>query len=1001
MSLPTPEPGTPDHSPWPPEPENPPEAPVESESATPTEAENLAPTETVPAAEPPPVRGEGWTLIALIPNDGAAPPPSCSDQEAEGVWAAVSAIWHPAILALAGGLPRIESVDGPSPPGAHEVRVVAAGMSGRLPSGYLTQAHDAGAVVIEAGDARRAIVAEILGRMGHAQADRDSEADALADDFHALGTASWWLRDLATAMAHTDGPDRDNLTREALDGASAWAGGDVTAARNRVRAAFEVLTQSRERFYPVDAYVVDLCLLDPALPKGSLDDALAARAPVTFLAPAKAIEAQAALDPEGLARLCEAITEGWADVVGGAYDEVDEPLLPVESILWQFRRGSEVYRTHLEERNVETVARRRFGLYTQLPQVAKRFGFRYGFHMGFDAGRFPVRPEAKRLWESPDHSSLESLMRPPLAADSPQGGLQLPWRLALTMKDDHVATLPLAHWPSPVAGWYRDLRRVVSYSPVLARCVTLNDYFHLTDRPYETFSAEPDAYITPYLAQAVARRDPTPISRRAAHARLRTRLDALATVRALAEGLGTAPPSSTADDSDMLSFENALETGGLETARDGLDRLEPVWAAAVARGLVGTATGGRPGYLVINPVGVPRRAAVRLPEAAADLRPDGPLRAAQLTDEGVWAVVDLPAFGFAWVPRETDTQAAPAPSGIVSVRDRVLKNESMWVEIDAASGGIRCLKTVDEDTARLGQQLVIAGLQGPDSQPVNSQMKCDGIEVDFAGPALAQVVARGTIVGPGDRCYARFRQRTRLWAGRPLLEIDVSLSDLDPAWLGKLAEVDPWSRYLACRWAWPDPASMLRRTVMLAPELTEVDRPETPDALDISTRRQRTALLFGGLAHHRRHGARMLDTLLVAGGETAREFQLGVALDQENLFHSAADLIAPAWVVPTEAGPPATGPTGWLFHLDTSTAAVTRVEYVAATEEGRGWGLAFHILETGGRPVRCRLRTFRNPSWARQTDFQGGVIVDLSTEGDAVLIDLTPHELARVEVTLG
>ena len=116
----------------------------------------------------------------------------------------------------------------------------------------------------------------------------------------------------------------------------------IREAQQGNRAAFEVLTQSRERFYPVDAYVVDLCLLDPALPKGSLDDALAARAPVTFLAPAKAIEAQAAIDPEGLARLCEAITEGWADVVGGAYDEVDEPLLPVESILWQLRRGYEV-----------------------------------------------------------------------------------------------------------------------------------------------------------------------------------------------------------------------------------------------------------------------------------------------------------------------------------------------------------------------------------------------------------------------------------------------------------------------------------------------------------------------------------------------------------------------------------------------------------------------------------------------------------------------------------
>ncbi len=59
-----------------------------------------------------------------------------------------------------------------------------------------------------------------------------------------------------------------------------------------------------------------------------------------------------------------------------------------------------------------------------------------------------------------------------------------------------------------------------------------------------------------------------------------------------------------------------------------------------------------------------------LPDAALDLRPEGPLRAAQFTDEGVWAVVDLPAFGFAWVPRESDAARPPASSAGLSARGR-------------------------------------------------------------------------------------------------------------------------------------------------------------------------------------------------------------------------------------------------------------------------------------------------------------------------------------------
>ena len=963
-----------------------------------TEPENPPPE---PAELPEPARADLRPVTVLIAHDGTEPPASFSEDEARGTWSAVSAPWHPAILHHAGTLPRVEGVDCASPPGPAEIRLVASNQSGRLPSGFMTQAADSGAVVVEGETDRDATFGALAGRLGISLNAPSEDLVPLALDFFALGTTSWWIRDLSAAMGHADCLDHDSLSRETLAGASAWVSGDANTARNRLRAAFEVLTQARERFYPVDSYAVDLCLLDPASPPGALNDAIDARAPFTVLAPARAFETQAARAPESLARLREAITEGWADVVGGAYDEVDEPLLPIESILWQFREGGLVYREHLDGRNVEAVARRRFGLYPMLPQIARRFGFRFGVHLGFDAGRFPVRPEAKRLWESPDHSNLESLTRPPLAADRASSGVRLPWRLAGTMKDDHVATLPLAHWPSPVAGWYLDLRRVSAYSPVLARWVTLNDYFHRTDRPFEIFGPETDAYVTPYLAQAVARSDPKPVSGRAEHARLRARLDALETTRSLAEALGSAPPADTPEVRDLGRLEKALETGDLDAAGSGLDTLEPVWAAALAKGVVGASTGGRPGFLVINPLGVARRATVLLPDAAADLRPEGPLRSAQFTDEGVWAVVDLPAFGFAWVPRDSNPDAAPTPVGRVTVRDKVMRNESMVVEIDAASGGLRSVRTPDEETPRLGQQLAVLGLADEAGKPVSSRMRGTSFEIEYGGPALAQVVTTGEILGAGGRRLAGFRQRFRLWTGRPTLEIEVTLSDFDPTWLASIASADPWSNALACRWAWPDGSSMLRRTCLLFPEITEADRPETPDALDISTRRQRTALLFGGLAHHKRHGTRMLDTLLVAGRESARSFRLGVTLDLEHPFHAAADMTARALVVPTDAGPPKAGPAGWLFQVDSKAVSVTRVEYVESTDEGRGWGLVFHMLETSGHATRCRLRTFRPPSWARQADFQDAVIVDLPVEGDAVLVDFTPHELARIEVTLG
>lgn len=972
----------------------------------------------VAPGEPERERGE-WSIVVMLADGGQEPAAYLSEREAMAVWCAVSAPWHPSLLAVAAGLPRIEAIDIPSSPGPDEIRVVAEGTIDRLPSGYLTQVEDAGATLIEAGTDRPALVRSIRGRMGlpdppgveAVEGDADADATKSALDFHALGTARWWLQDLTIAMGHADMLDAESLAREVLSGASAWASGDVPAANNRLRAAFELLTQARERFYPVDAYLIDVCLIDPNMPAGVLADALAAHVPVTFLAPGRAIENQAARDPDRMAALRAAISEGWADVAGGSFDEADEPLMPFESILWQFRRGGDSYRKHLDDRNVETVARRRFCLYPQLPQVAKRFGFRFAVHLGFDAGRFPIRPESKRLWEAPDGSHLEALTRPPLGADRALEGLHLPWRLAQSMKDDHVATVALVHWPSPVAPWYLDLRRVAAFSPVLARWVTLNDYFHLTDRPFESFRPEPDAYVTPYLAQAVARRDPTPISRRAAHARLRARFETLTTVRAMAQALIPSGSLPIADEIAPSALEEAIEAGRFDEAGAALDRQETAWAVPLAGAIAGNASDvePRPGYLVLNPIGVPRRAALLLPDAAADLRPEGPLRAAQFTDEGVWAVVDLPAFGYAWVPGETDYAASSSPSTKgLSARDRVLRNESMEVEIDPATGGIRGIRAVGEETSRLGQQLVVNGLVGAEDANLGvnlaSKMRCSSFEVEYAGPALLQAVSRGVILDPRDgreRPLASFRQRYRLWTGRPILEVEIAIDDLDPDWLGQVSGADPWVASLSCRWAWPDPNSTLRRTCLLAPAATEADRPETPDALDIATRRQRTALLFGGLAHHRKQGTRMLDTLLIAGRETARAFTIGVVLDLEHPFQAALDLIHRPLVVPIATGPPATGPTGWLVQVDNKAVAVTRAEYAENSGDGRGWGFTLHMMETAGRPARCRLRFFRNPVYARQIDFHGELIVDLPLDGDGVLLDLTPHEMARVDVTMG
>ena len=48
--------------------------------------------------------------------------------------------------------------------------------------------------------------------------------------------------------------------------------------------------------------------------------------------------------------------------------------------------------------------------------------------------------------------------------------------------------------------------------------------------------------------------------------------------------------------------------------------------------------------------------------------------------------------------------------------------------------------------------------------------------------------------------------------------------------------------------------------------------------------------------------------------------------------------------------------------------------------------------------MRVKVRCFRPPARARQRDFLGKTITELTIEGDAVLVDLTAYELADVEI---
>src|SRR4051794_31321494 len=102
-----------------------PDADAESDAGLP--AEPAAEAEAEPDTGPPPSADEAWSVVSLIASNGVEPPAGLTDAEAAATWAAVTAPWHPAVLAALATLPTVEGLDDPGTPGPREARVVAGG----------------------------------------------------------------------------------------------------------------------------------------------------------------------------------------------------------------------------------------------------------------------------------------------------------------------------------------------------------------------------------------------------------------------------------------------------------------------------------------------------------------------------------------------------------------------------------------------------------------------------------------------------------------------------------------------------------------------------------------------------------------------------------------------------------------------------------------------------------------------------------------------------------
>ncbi len=536
------------------------------------------------------------------------------------------------------------------------------------------------------------------------------------------------------------------------------------------------------------------------------------------------------------------------------------------------------------------------------------------------------------------------------------------------MDTDHVATVALAHWPGSTSTWCDDLRRIARLSPVLGKFTLFDDYFMHTDMPGRLSKFEADDYRTPYLKQAIIRREADPISKFVVAHREQGRHAALTAVSTVCQ----------------LLDENSQAPDQLPAGLQRLAELLPRRAGPAA-----------PRCLVFNPSAGGRRVGVELSQFDKPPAIAGAVVAAGTSGARNFAVVDVPSMGFAWL--EPGDAATPKSGEKPVAAENVLRNEFLEVKIGRKTGGIQSLYDYSRRGNQLSQQLALrSAAAGRDA--TYTTMQAESVEVSATCAAYGEIVSRGALVDAGGQRLATFRQTTSVWAGSRVIGIDIELEPLEEL------RADPWNSYLAARFAWPDELAELYRGVSAAKQKTTAGRIEAPEFINIESGGGDLTLLTGGLPYHRRSDPRMLDTLLVTRGETARRFSLAVGVGLTHPAVEALALVTPQ-LLDYQTAAAATNATGWFFHAGGKNLVATHWEPLFdqpgpedPSSRRTVKGVRARLLEISGAAGRVPLRTFRPVAYARQVDFLGETILELFVDDDKIMLDFGPNEFLEVEI---
>jgi alpha-mannosidase len=1015
-----------------------------------------------------PAASEFSEISVLIPGYSIEDlPTDLQEEDAASLLNSIACAWHPKLIQLSNSIPVFRQADSLTGYPGRRIVFVPAPSESWMPHEWRTALAEQGHIVL-AGCSKRedwlnAIDVALAGAETKAaecsgadhdqdvqvadsgqiglQGGSDSDIDVpgttstsltspvLADHFLALGIAKLQVQLLSRRRHHFVDTDNMLLSREVSLAANASIAGDENLVRTHLSKCFEHLRDIREQFYPMNCYLLDLCIPGDDQPVSEISSLIASVTPATRLnlfANARDVAFWIEQAPELAAQFKQAVSDGILTLLTGHSSETRTSLGSMAATFIDIERCRTIY-TRILGVPPRHWARRRFGMTASLPALLAYFGFESALHFALDDGLYPDKERSQFDWQAPDGSHISAASRIPLAIDNASGFLRFADRFNESMQDDNTAALFLARLPELKTPWLHDLQTIARYAPVLGEFATMDALAQFSDDSRPTERYQHSEYLGPYLIQSAVLKSEAPVSGPALLRLFQQRLESLRTLFVMTrlvkaetdvdvmntqfEQIEIALESlelQYLDLSTMLSVkESALMTATADLEAQ-LNTCEVQLSKLLASRIPQQPSDSR-GLLVANTIPFGRVVEVIWPETWSRPTASTAIELAERTDNAERMLLKLPPGGFAWLSESTAGQTAQPllefiPREPPLAESLILRNRHFEVTLSDRTGGIASVTYHQQRGNRLSQQACFRYEReqtlpddgsGAVSKTAYSTAQLTGHRILHTGTVFASIETTLELQSPVDgSALAVVRQITSIDRARPRIQVKLIFDRLVTRVKG-----NPWLTYFGCRFAWDNESASVTRSVMGHAAGFRSDRFESPDYVEISDNDHRVVIATHGRPYHRSSGPRMFDSLLIVESEPAREFDFTIDFDQSFPLRTAAEAMTPTIITEMSGFVPSSITSSWILGLSARNVELVHSGTRPATDDASE-EISLVLTETEGVATKCLIRTARPVTAAFDVDADRSRKVALEITDAGVVVQLSAWQIKEVLLVL-